>query len=174
MQQLAMSWLVYRMTGSTLWLGVVGFSSQIPSFFFSIFAGVFVDRVNQLRLLKVTQALSALQALILSVLTLSGKINLTEIIFLSLVLGIINALDMPTRQAFVVRMIGDKRDLPNAIALNSSVMNGTRLIGPALARCGNQPSGRRTLLLIECCELCSGPDRALSHEGGKRPPSSPR
>jgi MFS family permease len=132
MQQLATSWLVYRMTSSPLWLGISTFSTQIPMFVFGLFGGVYVDRVNRHRLLFWTQALAAVQALILAVLALYGVLNLAEIIGLNLVLGIVNAVDMPARQAFVVELV-DRRDLSNAIALNSSVMNGTRLVGPAIA-----------------------------------------
>jgi len=134
MQQLAMSWLVYRMTHSPYLLGLVTFVGQVPSFIFGLFAGVLVDRVNLHKLLIGTQALSSIQAWVLAGLTLSGKITLPEILILSAFLGIINAIDTPTRQSFVIQMIGDdKKDLPNAIALNSSVMNATRLFGPALA-----------------------------------------
>ena len=106
---------------------------MVPMFLFGLFAGVFVDRVNQHRVLLWTQSLAAAQALVLAVLTFTGEINLGELIALNITLGVINCFDMATRQAFVVQMIDDKRDLPNAIALNSTVMNGTRLIGPALA-----------------------------------------
>lgn len=133
MQQLATSWMVYRLTHSPLWLGISMFSSQIPMFIFGWMSGVLVDRANKRRLLVWTQSLSAIQALALAALTLTGRINLTELIGLNLVLGCINAVDMPARQAFVIQMIAKKDDLANAIALNSSVMNGTRLIGPAIA-----------------------------------------
>lgn len=133
MQQLATNWLVYRLTHSVFWLGVANFSSQIPSFILGAFAGVIVDRSNRHLLLKWTQGLSAVQALIFFLLVYSQKITVWQILALSIFLGIVNAIDMPTRQSFVIQMIGDKRDLPNAIALNSSVMNATRLIGPALA-----------------------------------------
>jgi MFS family permease len=133
MQQLATSWMVYRMTSSPLWLGISAFSSTIPSFLFGFFAGVFVDRMNQHRVLIWTQSLAAVQALVLAVLTITGKITLVELIALNVALGVINCFDMATRQAFVVQMLDDPSDLPNAIALNSSVMNLTRLLGPALA-----------------------------------------
>ncbi len=133
MQQLATSWMVYRMTSSPLWLGISAFSSTIPSFLFGFFAGVFVDRMNQHKVLIWTQSLAALQALILAGLTITGKITLFELIILNVALGVINCFDMATRQAFVVQMLDDPKDLPNAIALNSSVMNLTRLLGPALA-----------------------------------------
>ncbi len=133
MQSLATSWMVYRMTSSPLWLGVSAFSSMIPMFLLGIPAGVFVDRMNQHRVLICTQSLAAIQALVLWCLVFSGKINLGELIALNIALGVVNCFDMATRQAFVVRMIDDKGDLSNAIALNSMVVNGTRLIGPALA-----------------------------------------
>ena len=134
MQQLATSWMVYRLTHAPVWLGISMFSSQIPMFVLGLFGGVFVDRMNRHKLLMWTQSLSAIQALTLAILTFSHVINLYELIGLNLVLGTINAIDMPARQTFVVEMIAANReDLPNAIAMNSSVMNGTRLIGPAIA-----------------------------------------
>ena len=99
MQQLATSWMVYRLTNSTLWLGIAGFSSQIPFFLLAFFAGVLVDRVNRHKLLLWTQSLAAIQALCLGVLTLTGRINLTELIVLNFTLGIINAFDMTARQS---------------------------------------------------------------------------
>ncbi|MDO9182215.1 MAG: MFS transporter, partial [Bacteriovorax sp.] len=117
MQQLAMSWMIYRLTKSALWLGIAGFAAQIPMFIFGLFAGVIVDHVNRHKLLIWTQMLAAVQAFILAALTLSGKINLTELIILDFTLGTINAFDMTTRQAFVVQMVKNKKDLPNAIAL---------------------------------------------------------
>jgi MFS family permease len=133
MQQLAMSWMVYRLTDSTFWLGMSGFASQIPMFFFGLFAGVYVDHVDRHKLLIWTQALSALQALTLAALTFSGTITLTHLIILNFTLGLINCFDITGRQSFVVQLIKDKKDLPNAIAINSSIVNMTRLIGPAIA-----------------------------------------
>lgn len=133
MTQLAMSWLVYRLTGSALLLGVVGFASQIPTFFISPFAGVWLDRQNRHRVLVVTQTLAMLQSLALAALAISGRIQIWHIVALALVQGFINAFDMPARQAFVVEMIDDRADLNNAIALNSSMVNMARLVGPALA-----------------------------------------
>jgi len=133
MQQLAMSWMVYRLTKSAFWLGVSGFSSQIPMFIFGLFAGVIVDHVDRHKLLIWTQTLSALQAFTLAALTLTGKINLTELILLNFTLGCINCFDITGRQSFVVQMVKNREDLPNAIALNSSIVNMTRLIGPAIA-----------------------------------------
>jgi MFS family permease len=133
MQQIAMSWLVYRLTHSAFLLGVVGFSSRIPTFVFASFAGVLADRWNRHRALVVTQTLSTIQALILAALVLTGMISIWHVILLSVSLGFINALDIPIRQSFVIDMIERREDLGNAIALNSSLVNGARLIGPSIA-----------------------------------------
>ena len=132
MTRIATSWLVYRLTGSALLLGVVGFAGQIPSFILAPFAGVLVDRWNRHRLLVATQVLALLQSLALAVLALTGLINIWHVILLSVFQGLINAFDMPARQAFVVEMIEKREDLPNAIALNSSMVNAARLLGPSL------------------------------------------
>jgi MFS family permease len=133
MTRLATSWLVYRLTGSAFLLGTISFAGQIPTFLLGPFAGVWVDRWERRRVLLVTQFLAALQSLALAALTLSGHINITEIIWLSVFQGLINAFDMPARQSFLVQMVNGKTDLGNAIALNSTMVNGARLIGPALA-----------------------------------------
>jgi len=133
MQQVALAWLVYRLTNSPLLLGIVGFAGQIPTFLFSPFAGVFADRHNRRKMLVITQILALAQALILSLLILTGNIQVWQIITLSVVLGIINSFDIPIRQAFTVEMIEDREDLGNAIALNSSLVNAARLIGPSIA-----------------------------------------
>ena len=133
MTRLATSWLVYRLTHSALLLGVVGFSGQIVSFLLGPFAGVWVERLNRRKLLLWTQALAAVQSLALATLTLAHVINLWEIIALSAFQGLINAFDMPGRQSFLVQMVEDRSDLSNAIAINSSMANGARLIGPAIA-----------------------------------------
>ncbi len=133
MQQVAMSWLVYRMTNSAFLLGVVGFTSQIPTFLFSPLAGVLADRWNRRRLLLVTQALAMLQAALLAAAVLSGVVQVWHIVVLSLLLGVVNAFDIPVRQAFVVEMVDRREDLGNAIALNSSMVNGARLVGPTIA-----------------------------------------
>jgi MFS family permease len=133
MTRVATSWLVYRLTGSALLLGVVGFAGQIPTFILAPFAGVLVDRLNRQKLLVWTQALAGLQSLALAALTLAKIINIHEVIWLSALQGLINAFDMPGRQAFLVQMVEDKQDLGNAIALNSSMVNMARLVGPALA-----------------------------------------
>jgi MFS family permease len=133
MQQIAMSWLVYRLTGSALLLGVVSFSSQIPVFLLASIAGVYVDRWNRHRMLIATQTLSMIQALTLAFLTLYGTIHVWQIIALSIFIGVINAFDMPTRQSFIVQIVDKAEDLGNAIALNSFMFNGARLVGPAIA-----------------------------------------
>ncbi len=133
MQQTAMSWLVYRITGSTLLLGVVAFSNQIPTLLLGPFAGVVADRWERKRLLIWTQSLSMLQALILAGLVLAGAVQTWHIIALSLFIGIVNAFDIPVRQSFVVQMVERKEDFSNAIALNSAIFNGARFIGPTVA-----------------------------------------
>ena len=133
MQHVAMSWLVYRLTGSALLLGVVGFTSQIPTLFLSPVAGVLADRWDRRRLLLATQSLAMLQAALLALVVLTGVVQIWQIIFLSLILGLVNAFDIPIRQSFVVEMVEQREDLGNAIALNSSLVNGARLLGPAIA-----------------------------------------
>jgi MFS family permease len=133
MTRLATSWLVYRLTGSAFLLGVVGFAGQIPTFLLAPFAGVWVDRLNRRNVLLVTQILAMLQSLALAALTLTHHINIHEIIALSVFQGLINAFDMPGRQTFLVEMVENKEDLGNAIALNSSMVNIARLVGPSLA-----------------------------------------
>jgi len=133
MQQVAMGWLVYRLTSSALLLGVVGFASQIPTFVLSPFAGVIADRANRHRLLIITQTLSMVQALILAALTLTGTIQVWHIITLGFLLGCINSLDIPVRQSFLVELVEKKENLANAIALNSLMFNSARLVGPSIA-----------------------------------------
>ena len=133
MQLIALSWLVYKLTNSALLLGLVGFFSQVPAFVITPFTGVLVDRWNRHRILVATQTLSMIQAFILAFLTLTGHILVWHIVSLSLGLGLVNAFDMPARQAFVIEMVEKKEDLSNAIALNSAMVNGARLIGPAVA-----------------------------------------
>lgn len=133
MQQIAVSWLVYRMTNSVFLLGVVGFVSQFPTFVLSPFAGVWSDRTNKHRILVWTQSLSMLQALTLALLVLTDIVAVWQIIGLCLFMGCINAVDVPARQSFVIEMIEDRRDLGNAIALNSAMFNGTRFLGPFIA-----------------------------------------
>jgi MFS family permease len=134
MQRIALSWLVYRLTDSAFLLGVVGFASLIPAFLLAPLAGVLADRWDCRRILIVTQVLAMVQAFVLAVLVMTGMITVSEIVVLSIFLGLVNAFDMPARQTFVVEMVERrKEDLGNAIALNSSLFNGARLVGPSIA-----------------------------------------
>ena len=131
--RVATSWLVYRLTGSDLLLGLVSFCGQIPTLLLAPFAGVIVDRGDRRRILLWTQILSALQSVGLAVLTLANIITVAEILGLQVAQGLINAFDTPVRQALVVHMVEDPSDVPNAIALNSSMVNGSRIVGPSIA-----------------------------------------
>lgn len=133
MQTVALGWLVYRLTRSPALLGLAGFLAQIPTLFFAPFAGVWVDRWNRHRIVIGTQVLFMAQALALAALTLSGRATIPQILALSLLAGFITAVDVPARQAFMIEMVGDRVDLPNAIALNSSLFNVARLVGPSIA-----------------------------------------
>jgi len=133
MQRVAMGWIAYRLSGSELVLGVVGFSGQIPIFAFTSVAGVFADRLNRRALLLVAQSLAMAQALFLAVLVFTDAVQVWHLIVLALFLGVVNALDMPVRQAFTVEMVGDKKILGNAIALNSSIVSVSRFVGPSVA-----------------------------------------
>ncbi|HKG91554.1 MAG TPA: MFS transporter [Gemmatimonadaceae bacterium] len=130
--RIATSWLVYRLTDSALLLGLVGFCGQIPTLLLAPVAGVMVDRWDRHRILLWTQLLSALQSLALALLAFTDTITVGWILALQVVQGIINAFDTPARQAFVVQMVEDRADLPNAIALNSTMVNGSRIIGPSI------------------------------------------
>src|SRR5499427_7450927 len=132
MQNVALSWLVYKLTGSGLLLGSVGFASQIPVFLFAPLGGITADRSNRQRVVIGTQTASMILAFVLAALTLTNRITVNEIFVLAALLGVVNAFDIPGRQAFLVDMVG-KEDLMNAIALNSSMFNGARVIGPAIA-----------------------------------------
>jgi MFS family permease len=133
MTRVATGWLVYRLTDSAFLLGLVSFAGQIPILLLGPFAGVWVDRWNRHRVLVVTQILSMLQSFILAALALTKLITVHEVIALNLFQGIVNAFDMPARQAFVIEMVEDPEDLANAIALNSSLVNAARLVGPSVA-----------------------------------------
>ena len=133
MTRVATGWLVYRLTGSALLLGTVSFAGQIPTFFLAPFAGVWVDRLDRRQVLVWTQTLSMVQSLALAALTLSGRITIPWLLALSVMQGMVNAFDMPGRQSFMVKMVDDRRDLQNAIAINSSMVNMARLVGPSLA-----------------------------------------
>ncbi len=132
MQNIAQAWLVYRITKSSLELGSVAFASQIPVFLFAPLGGIIADRHNRQRVVIGTQAASMILAFILSVLTLTNTVRVPHIFVLAILLGVVNAFDIPARQAFLVEMVG-RDDLMNAIALNSSMFNGARIVGPAIA-----------------------------------------
>lgn len=133
MQQIAMSWLVYRLTDSAFLLGLVGFLGNIPVLILAPLAGVLADRWNRHRMLVVIQSLAMVQALALAILVLANLITVGQIFFLSIFLGMITAFDLPIRQSFIIELLEKPEDLGNAIALNSSMVNGARLIGPSLA-----------------------------------------
>jgi MFS family permease len=130
--RVATSWLIYRLTGSELLLGIAGFCGQIPTLVITPFAGVLVDRMDRRRMLVITQIASLVQSGALAALTIGGVITVKQIIWLQVLQGVINSFDTPARQAFVSEMVEDRNDLPNAIALNSSMVNGSRIIGPSI------------------------------------------
>jgi len=132
-QRITIPWLVYRLTDSAFLLGFVGFAGQLPTFILAPFTGVLTDRWNRYKILIITQILSMVQALILAILYFTGNIEVWNILLLSIILGCINALDNPARQSFVIEMVDDKKDLGNAIALNSTMVNAARLVGPSIA-----------------------------------------
>lgn len=148
MQKTAVSWVIYALTHSTFMLGLTLFASQFPSFLFSLLGGVVSDRYNRFKVLLGTQIASMVQASILAILILAGHYAVWEILSLSVMLGIINAFDVPARQSLVYEMIEDKKDLPNALALNSSMVNLSRLIGPAIAGFVLEKFGDGTCFLL--------------------------
>ncbi|OFY39141.1 MAG: MFS transporter [Bacteroidetes bacterium GWF2_40_14] len=133
MQNIALSWLVYRLTGSVFLLGLVGFTNQIPTFILSTFTGVLTDRYNRLRIMILAQVAFMIQAFVMAGLVLFNMIEVWHIVVLSILAGVISAFDAPARQSLVVDLIDKKEDLGNAIALNSAIFNGARLVGPAIA-----------------------------------------
>ena len=132
MQNVAQSWLVYRMTHSSLLLGLVSFAGQIPVFPMAPLAGMVADRLSRRKVVIATQTASMILAFILAFLTLKGIVTVWEVVVLASLMGVVNSFDIPARQAFLVEMVG-RDDLMNAIALNSSMFNGARIIGPAIA-----------------------------------------
>ena len=148
MQKTAVSWVIYSLTHSTFMLGLTLFASQFPSFLFSLIGGVISDRYDRFKVLLATQVASMIQATILAILILAGHYEVWEILSLSVLLGVINAFDVPARQSLVYEMIEDKKDLPNALALNSSMVNLSRLIGPAIAGFVLEKLGDGTCFLL--------------------------
>ncbi|HEV2420501.1 MAG TPA: MFS transporter [Candidatus Acidoferrales bacterium] len=132
MDTVAEAWLVYRLTGSSLLLGTVAFAGQIPVFLLAPIGGMAADRLNRRSIVVATQTASMILAGILAALTISGRVKVWEVVLLAALMGVVNAFDIPARQAFLVEMVG-REDLMNAIALNSSMFNGARVIGPAIA-----------------------------------------
>jgi len=133
MQSTAMGWLVLRLTDSPFWVGMVAFASQLPAFFVTPFGGLAADRFDRRRMLILTQSLCMLQATLLTILFFTDSLNVAWILTLTVIIGLVNAFDIPIRHSFVLEMVETKDDLGNAIALNSSLFNGARLLGPALA-----------------------------------------
>lgn len=133
MQTVAMSWLVYRLSGSAWLLGVTTGAQQLPMLFLSPVAGVWADRANRRKLLVLIQSLAGFQAFTLAILTFGGLIEIYQLIALALLLGVVNSFETPTRQAFLLEMLETKQDLPNAIALQSMVFQGARFLGPSIA-----------------------------------------
>jgi len=148
MQQVAVGWLVYRLTNSAFLLGLVAFVSQAPNFVLAPIAGVLADRHDKRRMVLVTQSIMMVQAIALAVLVLTGHVTVGWTIALMAVQGVATGFDIPARQAFLVEMVGNRQDLPNAIALNSSMFNGARLVGPAIAGLVIAAAGEGICILI--------------------------
>jgi len=148
MQRTAISWVVYSMTHSTFMLGLTIFASQFPSFLLSLYGGIISDRYNRYKILLVTQTASMIQAVLLAILTLTNSYTVWQILILGIVLGVINAFDVPARQPLIHEMVNDKSELSNAVALNSSMVNLAKLIGPALAGITLQKFGAGICFLL--------------------------
>ncbi len=148
MQRTAVLWVVYTMTHSAFMLGLTMFAEQFPSFLFSLLGGIIADRYNRYKIIQVTQSASMVQATLLALLIYSGNYKVWEILSLSVMLGIINAFDVPSRQALVHEMVNDPADVPNAVALNSTLTNLARLIGPALSGIILEKYGAGTCFLL--------------------------
>jgi MFS family permease len=153
MQIMAMSWLVYRLTASPFMLGAISFASQVPSLLLGPVAGVVSDRLSRHKLIVGTQVLSMLQAIVLAGLVLTGTIAIWHLFILGLFLGTVNAFDMPVRQAFVIDLLEHRRDLNNAIALNSMMVNVARLIGPSVAGIMISLVGEGMCFLLNSCSF---------------------
>ncbi len=170
MTRIATVWLVFRLSHSAMLLGVVGFAGQIPTLLLAPFAGVWVDRLNRHRVLVATQVLSMVQSFWLAALALTGTITVADIIWLSAFQGLINAFDMPGRQAFVIEMIEDRADLANAIAINSSMVNLARLVGPSIAGLLIAAVGEGYIFLIDGVSYLAVIASLLMMSLGVRPP----
>jgi MFS family permease len=148
MQQVAMAWLVYRMTGSAWWLGIVGFAGRIPVLPLAPIGGVVADRFSRKRILYITNGVAAAQAVLLGVLVLTGAVQVWHVIALAMLLGVIDAFDIPARQSWFVHMIDDPADVGNAIALNSTIFNAARLVGPSIAGVAIAATGEGPVFLL--------------------------
>ena len=174
MQQVALSWLVYRLTRSPFLLGLVGFAGQLPSLLLAPLAGVWADRADRRRIVITTQALAMVQALVLSALVLTGRVTIAHILVLSVFLGLVNGADVPTRQAFLVEMVRGREDLAGAIALNSSVFNAARLVGPAVAGFMIGLVGEGVVFLFNGLSYVAVIAALVAMRLEPRPPASPR
>ena len=174
MQQVAMIWLVYRLSNSAFLLGLVGFFSQIPSFFLSPMAGVFTDRWNLRRTILLTQSLAMCQAIILAVLALTGTVVVWHVLALSVCLGLVTAFDIPARQAFLIQMVEGRENLANAIGLNSSMFNGARLIGPTIAGFAIAAVGEGVCFLLNALSYVAVLAALLAMRLPPRLPGKPR
>lgn len=179
MTRVATGWLVYRLTHSAVLLGTVSFAGQIPTFLLAPFAGVWIDRLDRRAVLLWTQALAMVQSLVLALLTLTHRITIHEVLWLSALQGAINAFDMPGRQSFLALMVEDKADLSNAIAMNSSLVNVARLLGPSLAGIVIAATNEGSCFLIDgisyiavLVSLAKMKMKAAAGNTEKRPPSS--
>ncbi|HEX6309360.1 MAG TPA: MFS transporter [Longimicrobiales bacterium] len=173
MQQVAISWLVYRLTGSAFLLGLVGFMAQGPGFVLAPFAGELADRHNKHRIVIATQSVMMLQALVLGVLVLEGHVTIGWILLLMAVLGAATGFDIPARQSFLIEMVGDREDLPNAIALNSSIFNAARLVGPAIAGFAIAAVGEGWVILLNGVSYLFVLGGLFSMRLAPRPPRPP-
>ena len=162
MQSVAEAWLVYRLTGSSLKLGAVGFASQIPVFLVAPIGGIVADRFNRRRVIICTQIAAMTLAGIFATLTLTHRIEIWHIFVLAALLGVVNAFDIPARQSFLVDMVG-KDDLMNAIALNSSMFNGARIVGPAIAGILVAKIGEGWCIARQLAQLHGGDHRPAAH-----------
>ncbi len=173
MQQVAMMWLVYRLTNSAFLLGLVGFSSQIPSFFLAPLAGVFADRWNLHRTIIATQTLSMLQAAILAALTMSGVVTVWQVLLLGVFLGLINAFDIPARQAFLIQMVEGREGLAAAIGLNSSMFNAAQFVGGAIGGLLIKAMGEATCFQLNALSYLAVLAALLAMRLAPRPPAKP-
>lgn len=174
MQQIAMSWLVYRLTDSTVMLGLVSFAGQLPILLFSTLAGVWNDRHDRRRLLLATQALAMVQAVALYAMTLGGTVTPVALVLLAALLGCINAIDLPVRQAYIAELLDDRADLANAIGLNAFLMHASRFLGPAIAGLIVATAGEATCFLLNALSYLGVLAALAAIRTPPRPPPPPQ